>query len=114
MDSKLIFIKSNKLLPKVAWESTPDFGWRYCGRSDDLEVALLHQAFLSHLSTNLVYFVPDRNNSKLVANSEVFNLIAYNIDKIEMAFWNENFTKVIELKTFGVFRLGEVFAELGM
>ena len=109
MDSKLIFIKSNKLLTKVTWEQTADFGWRYSGRSEDIKVALLREIVSRHLCTNLVYFVTDRNNSKLVANSDVINLITNNIDNIEIALWNENFTKVIELQTIGVFRLGELF-----
>ena len=108
MDSKLIFIKSRRLLSKVAWWPTPDFGWQYCGTSDDLEVALIRQTISRHLSSELVYFVPDRNDSKLVDKSQIFDLIVNNIDKMEMTFWTEKFNKVIEFKTFGVFRLGEV------
>jgi ABC-type molybdenum transport system ATPase subunit/photorepair protein PhrA len=115
MDSKLIFIKSNKLLSKVVWEPTPDHGWQYCGRSGDLKMTLLYHVVSTYFPTDLVYFLTDRNNSKAVAKSEVVNLIACNIDKLQnMAFWNESFTKVIDFNTIGVFRVGEIFKRSGL
>jgi hypothetical protein len=59
----------------------------------------------------MVYFVTDRHNSKLVSKTEVVSLIADNIDKLDLAFWDENFNRVIEITTIDVLRVGEVLSD---
>jgi hypothetical protein len=106
MDSKLIFIKADNLLSKVIWETGSDFGWTYCGRSDDLKKELLNERITKHFGSNEIYFVINRHDSKLVDKSEIISLILAYIDSTDMTFWSEDFCHVLEIKSIGVFRAG--------
>lgn len=109
MDSKLIHIKAQRLLSKGDLDQLPNGGWQYCGRSDDLKVSLLAQAIERQFADdNNVYFIFSRHDSRLEPKADLIDLITSNIDERNFTLWSENFCKVMEFNSIGVYRFGVV------
>lgn len=108
MDSKQIHIKAKYLLAKDNLERLPGGGWQYCGRSDDFRRKEVFDAIDQHFTGGNIYFVSTRKDSRLEPKSRSMDLIISMIDESDFALWSEDFCKVMEFKSIGVFRFGSV------
>lgn len=106
MDSRLIYIKSTHLIAKVKWEPSPNYGWWYCGISEDFDTKLVKEVAEKQFPGERVLFVPNRQESRVIRQADIIPMVVARIDDLDLVIWSEDFCRIMEFRTNGVFRFG--------
>lgn len=106
MDSKLLYIVSEKKRSKLIWPNDENFGWRYCGAHGEVKYDVVKQAVDNHFQDDELYICWNRQNSYPVEKPNVIEAIKGILGREDFFIWNTSFTKAIQFNKIGVFNCG--------
>jgi len=109
MDSKNIFIASNRFLQNVSWENSgTESEWKYCGLNEKIKSQTLESEMFSFFNCNELYLITNRNDSRIINLSECIEFLSKNLEKYEITFSNISFTAFMVFNKIGVYKLGKI------
>ncbi|MBK7292048.1 MAG: hypothetical protein KBF82_13320 [Chitinophagaceae bacterium] len=107
MESKLIYIASEKLKGKIKWPKVSDGEWIYFGAGNEIKNDIVIEKINSHFSEQLLYVSWTRQDSFQTNRKEVFENIKHILGVQDFVIWNSSFSKAIEFNKIGVLRCGK-------
>jgi len=114
MDSKQLFRAYQSKYYLTSWlnengelaQNDGEVKWIYCGLKEEFKKEIVSQFINNTFTDDEVYLCISSNKSSLVTKSIVVDEIANVLHKKEIGVIDKAFTKMMELKSIGVFKLG--------
>jgi hypothetical protein len=107
MDSKNIYISSERMKRLMSWPLISDTEWEYFGSEKEANKEKVKVIIDKYFEESDFYIVRDRRNSiecnKVNINSEIDSLLG----TADFIIWNKSFTRAIEFNKIGVLRRGK-------
>ncbi|MFD1145416.1 hypothetical protein ACFQ4C_30095 [Larkinella insperata] len=107
MDSKTVYLVSERYLPKVKWEQQNGEEWSYIGVDQDFNEEKVSQLVHSTFDTNEVYVVTGRHTSGSSSIANAIRVLKDRLPEGNYLLWNLTFERVIEFARIGVVRKGK-------
>lgn len=107
MDSKNIYISSERMKSLVAWPSLGDTEWEYFGAEQEADKEKAWTIIDKHFDDKHFYISLDRRNSVECDRENLDKEIDALLGNQNFIIWNKSFTKAIEFNKIGVLRRGK-------
>jgi hypothetical protein len=109
VDYRIIYIKSNTGLGRVAWIKVgQDSEWLHFITDNGLDRELVITTINDHFRTASIYFISGRKDSIEISLADFENEIERFINSKGRLIWDANFEKAIEFNEIGVMRYGQL------
>jgi len=107
VDSKTIYIISERYLPKVEWEKQNGEEWAYIGVDQDFNEEKVSELVYFTFDTGEVYVVTNRHESSGLSIPDAIRKVKNRLPEENHLLWNLTFDTVIEFARIGVVRKGK-------
>jgi len=107
VDSKTLYISSERYLPKVEWEKQNGEEWVYIGVDQDFNEEKVSQLVHSTFDTGEVYVVTNRHESSGSSIPDAIRKVKNQLQEEKHLLWDLTFDTVIEFARIGVMRKGK-------
>jgi hypothetical protein len=107
MDSKNIYISSERMKSLMVWPLLGDTEWEYLGAEQEADKEKVKLIINSYFEENDFYVVRDRRNSIECNKENIDEEIDPLLGSQDFIIWNKSFTRAIEFNRIGVLRRGK-------
>jgi len=108
MESRLIYIMSEKRKPQVLWVRHTDTEWVYFGDGKEVKHHIVKEILDNHFSEKYLCVCLTRIGSFEVCKDEFFDKTAGYLGYQNFIIWNASFDLTVEFNRIGVLRVGQV------